>query len=348
MRIGFWLVAAIALAPLRTALGQETKPRPQHEWAGRNPITPAHAHLKHFVGDWDVKVTRHAEAKKIGSSATESVTPLSNGLFTLSVFEYVTDGKAFEGRKIVGYDPHKKVFVYVWVDSDNTVPVFGEGTWDETTRTLTAQGKMTDPDGKTTSFRNVLVIQGAEARSETLYFAGADGKEMLISEVASTRRKEPRKARDAATSSEAIQETLKPYAGAWDATLTMGSGTPAEKGTETCSLVCRGKWLWTRLTSNLMGTTWEAHQLLGYDPKTKRYYSVWVDSMSGSLDRAEGASADGKTRTMNGLTYDEQGTTRKWSEVNAWKDDDHRSLKWTIETSSGKPAEMEILYARKR
>ena len=65
------------------------------------------------------------------------------------VTEWTSDmmGQPFEGHGVAGWDPAKKAYVSVWVDSMNTELTFAESTYDPETDSLTGWMEMPDPMG---------------------------------------------------------------------------------------------------------------------------------------------------------------------------------------------------------
>jgi hypothetical protein len=56
-------------------------------------------------------------------------------------------GQGYEGCGATSYDPVRKRYVNVWIDSVSPVPLVSEGTYDPATKTLTLVGDMTTPQG---------------------------------------------------------------------------------------------------------------------------------------------------------------------------------------------------------
>jgi hypothetical protein len=81
---------------------------------------PEHEILKRDVGVWDVVVEMlFPGAPPMTMSGVETNT-LVAGRWLVSEFRAEMMGQAFEGRGITGWDPGKKVYTGVWVDSMGT------------------------------------------------------------------------------------------------------------------------------------------------------------------------------------------------------------------------------------
>ena len=166
------LVPLAATAHLNAQKFPEIKPGPEH------------AFLKESEGDWDATV------KSMGgeSKGTVSYKSALNGLWMLEHFKAELGGKAFEGHGATSYDPAKKKYVNVWIDSMVTSPMVSEGTYDKSTKTLTLVGDMPMPDGKTTKATMTIVYKDANTKTFTLKGAGPDGKDFEMVQITYKRR----------------------------------------------------------------------------------------------------------------------------------------------------------------
>ena len=102
---------------------------------------PEHAFLKEGEGVWD------ATAKSMGGESKGELRcqMALNGLWLLELYKGEAGGQAFEGRGATSYDPAKKKFVNVWIDSMVPSPMLSEGTYDKQKKTLTLVGTMPLP-----------------------------------------------------------------------------------------------------------------------------------------------------------------------------------------------------------
>jgi hypothetical protein len=161
----------LAVAPL-TAQQFDVKPGPEH------------AFLKEGEGVWD------AMAKSAsGDSKGELQCKMAlNGLWLLEHYKGEAGGVAFEGRGATSYDPAKKKFVNVWIDSMVPSPMLSEGTYDKEKKTMTLVGNMPMPDGK--SMKSSITITYRDANTKVLSLKGSapDGKEFEMVEITYKRR----------------------------------------------------------------------------------------------------------------------------------------------------------------
>ncbi len=76
-------------------------------------------------------------------------------------------------------------------------------------------------------------------------------------------------------------------------------------GTTDCAMDLGGRVLRSTHTSEMMGMPFEGRNIDGYDNAKGTYWSFWLDSMgTGYMLSTGSASADGKTITYTGTTFD--------------------------------------------
>ena len=128
---------------------------------------PEHEMLAKLTGDWEV------------SGAGEGKTTykmMLGGLWLESTFKGKFGGMDFEGRGLDTYDPAKKKYISVWVDSMGTSPLVLEGTYDKEKKTLTMEGEGPMPDGSTGKYTSVTEYVDDDTTNFTL---SAGGQEMV-------------------------------------------------------------------------------------------------------------------------------------------------------------------------
>jgi hypothetical protein len=167
-------IAFVAFPAANRILGQEMPaPGPEHEA------------LKHFVGKWDAKAkTGGAEFSGAMSYRLEC-----GGLWLVSEFEGEFGGAKFQGRGLDGYDPAKKKYVSVWVDSMSFRPTLFEGEMDTATKTLTMFGEGPGPDGQTMKFKGVTKLRDADHMDFTMFVVGPDGGTTEMMSIEYVRKK---------------------------------------------------------------------------------------------------------------------------------------------------------------
>jgi hypothetical protein len=115
-----------------TSQGMPTaQPGKEHKW------------LASLAGEYTAKV-----GGMLGESeGTNRIESVLGGLWTVTHFETTIMNQPFKGIEIIGFDPLKKKFVSVWVDSMSTTLATMEGTYDAETKTLTMKGQSFDMEG---------------------------------------------------------------------------------------------------------------------------------------------------------------------------------------------------------
>lgn len=124
-------------------------------------------------------------------------------------------------------------------------------------------------------------------------------------------------------------EWLEQFVGKWQATNQAydaeGQLVMTCEGTSTARMLgpC---WLVSEVTGDLDGTTIEAVQTIGYDPKTKKYIGTWVDSVSNHMWKYVGSVDEtGKVLTLEaeGPNYMDEGKITKYRDAYEFKDEDN-------------------------
>jgi hypothetical protein len=146
---------------------------------------PEHAVLKHMEGSWDAT----AKMGSMESKATATYRLECGGLWLVSDFRSNNfGGMPFQGHGIDGYDPAKKKYVTVWVDSMSTTPMQMEGTYDPDKHVLVMIGDGPGPDGKPTKYRSVSEFKDKDHMVFTMYTGDKDGKESPMMTISYTRK----------------------------------------------------------------------------------------------------------------------------------------------------------------
>ena len=140
--------------------------------------------------------------------------------------------------------------------------------------------------------------------------------------------------------------------GSWT-TRTRGwlEGKPAMESTGTCEqkLVLDGHYLQQIYTGDMMGTPFSGINLLGYNNHTKKYESVWLDSMSTAIYFFVGkGSADGRTITQECSYDDPVKGPCVWRSVTKIKDDDTQEFEMYITPKGGKEEKMMEMTATRK
>ena len=146
---------------------------------------------------------------------------------------------------------------------------------------------------------------------------------------------------------------LAEMAGSWTtrtvAWMEVGKPPMESKGTCEQKMILGGRFLQQEYTGDMMGTTFNGINLVGYDNHTKKYVSTWMDSMSTGIMVFEGtAGADGKTITQTSRYDDPVRGPMQWRTVTRIVDDNTFLFEMYGTYKSGNEEKMmEITYTRK-
>jgi hypothetical protein len=161
-------------------------------WQAYMTPGPMHKFLAKSNGEWNEVVTSWMDPSKppVKSKATCINKMVMKGLYQESVHKGTMMGMPFEGHGTVGYDNARKKFVTSWIDNMGSGIMYGEGDWDDATKTLEIKGQMTDPaTGKNSEYREVMKFIDNNTQTMEMYGMGPDGKEMKWMEIKFTRKK---------------------------------------------------------------------------------------------------------------------------------------------------------------
>jgi len=131
----------------------------------------------------------------------------------------------------------------------------------------------------------------------------------------------------------------------------MEPGKPPVESTGACEqkLILDGHYLQQVYTGDMMGQPFTGISILGYDNVTKKYQSIWIDSMSTGVYFFEGtAGRDGRTITQKSRYIDPVKGPSVWRTVIRIKDDNTQEFEMFL-TPKGKKEEkmMEMTITRK-
>ena len=172
------LIALAAGAALYAFQDQSPMPTPSAE----------HKVLERNIGTWDAALDMGPGAEPAKGAMVIERGP--GGFTVVTHFNTDMGGMPFEGRGIDGYDPLKKKYVSVWVDSMAAAPMMMEGAWDEKAQTMTMFGEMLDmTTGKMAKHKLITKWTGNDQMDFTIFAPGADGKETASLKIKYTRKK---------------------------------------------------------------------------------------------------------------------------------------------------------------
>jgi hypothetical protein len=175
LSFGLLTLSAVVLAQM-SATGQEL-PAPG----------PEHKALQRQEGEWTATVK--TEGVEGTSTGTMKCKLECGGLWLATEYRGEFWGQPFEGRGFDGYDPVKKKYVSVWVDSMSTRPLLLEGDLDEAKKTLTMVGESVGPDGQPVKFKSVTRMVDDDHHTFVMYMVGPDGAETKLMTIDYARKK---------------------------------------------------------------------------------------------------------------------------------------------------------------
>lgn len=145
-----------------------------------------HAKLKELEGKWTFVLTTPDGSESKGTSEYKVE---CGGFWLTSDFNTDFGGMKFQGKGLDSYDPIKKKYVSVWVDSLTTYPMTFEGDYDASGKVLTMNCDGRGPTGKPAKWRSVSTFISADEHKFEMYLTPEGGKEMQMMTVVYKRTK---------------------------------------------------------------------------------------------------------------------------------------------------------------
>ena len=135
-------------------------------------------------------------------------------------------------------------------------------------------------------------------------------------------------------------------------TASMSPDAPPMESKGTCKqkMILNGRFLQQEYSGDMMGTSFKGINIIGFDNHTKKYVSVWIDSMSTALYYFEGtASPNGKTITQTSRYDDPARGPMTWRSVTRIVNDNTVVYEMFNKPRGGKEEkEMEMTLTRKK
>jgi hypothetical protein len=147
---------------------------------------PEHDALKKMEGSWDAALTVLGSIK---STAEMTYITECGGLWGMQDLKGDFGGTPLHTKHLHGYDPVKKKYISVQVDSMSTVPMILEGTYDESKTVLTQTGEGRDFNGKSEQVKSVTKHVDDDHVTVDVYRIYSNGKERKMVAIEYTRRK---------------------------------------------------------------------------------------------------------------------------------------------------------------
>ena len=148
-----------------------------------------HAVLNPLVGTWNHVVTwwMTPDSQPEMSNGTSETKWVMDGRYLRQAVKGTSMGQPFEGMGFTGFDNGRQTYQTIWMDNMGTGMMIGEGTYDPGKKTLTDQGRFTDPFVGQRSYRGVITFVDDVHYRYELYVADENGKEFRMMEIVYTR-----------------------------------------------------------------------------------------------------------------------------------------------------------------
>lgn len=155
-------------------------------------MTPGDMHkmMASYDGKWTADMTFWmAEGAPPQTSKGEcEFKMIMGGRYQQGMYKSDMNGMPFEGISSMAYDNAKKMFVNTWQDNMGTGIMYGEGPYNEATKSMELKGKMIDPATKAEkSYREIWSYPDANTMVMEMYETPMGGKEYKSMEAKYTR-----------------------------------------------------------------------------------------------------------------------------------------------------------------
>ncbi len=158
-------------------------------WQAYASPSDNHKVLNPLVGTWDqvVKWWMTPDSQPETSKGTSETKWVMGGRYLRHAAKGTSMGQPFEGMGFTGFDNGRQTYQTIWMDNMGTGMMIGEGTYDPSKKTLTDQGRFTDPMVGQRSYRGVGTFIDDDHYSYEMYVADENGKEFRMMEIVYTR-----------------------------------------------------------------------------------------------------------------------------------------------------------------
>lgn len=147
---------------------------------------PEHKALQKMEGTWDVAMTMLGGIKSKGEATFKLE---CGGLWLHSDLKFALGKTTIQTKALETFDPVKKKYISIQVDSMATAPSILEGTYDDQGTTLTQTGEARDFNGESEQIKSVTKHTDDDHVVVTVYRIFPDGKERKHLTIEYTRRK---------------------------------------------------------------------------------------------------------------------------------------------------------------
>lgn len=123
-----------------------------------------HAWLASLAGEY----TGEVGGLMGGADSTSRIESIMGGFWTVTHFESSMMGQPFQGMELMGYDPLKKAYISVWIDSTTPLLQVMEGSYDADAKALTMKGPSVAMDGEVAEMVNTTTFREDGMRFEMM------------------------------------------------------------------------------------------------------------------------------------------------------------------------------------
>jgi hypothetical protein len=146
-----------------------------------------HAKWKPYVGKWSFELT---DSENQVTKGTNETVEACGGMWFVTTMDTNMAGMPFQGKGLDGYDPEKKKYISVWVDSFTASPMIFEGEYDKAGKVLTMICEGKDPmTGGAATWRSTSEFVSQDEYKFVMFVKPKDGKEQMMMTVTYKRRK---------------------------------------------------------------------------------------------------------------------------------------------------------------
>ena len=135
-----------------------------------------HAFLAEAEGEWSVKI-----ASPGGDMTGKCVYKMAhNGIWLTSHLDMKMPEGPFTGQGLDTFDPIKKKFVAIWVDSMSAAPLILDGDRSPDGKKITMTGKGPGPDGKSTDYKTETEYVSKDKHVFKMWMGTTTGDPMMV------------------------------------------------------------------------------------------------------------------------------------------------------------------------
>lgn len=135
-----------------------------------------HAFLAETEGEWTVTIESPG-----GDMTGKCVYKMAhNGVWLTSELDMKMPEGPFTGQGLDTFDPNKKKFVSVWVDSMSATPVILEGNRSADGKKITMTGKGPAPDGTSTDYKTETEYVSKDKHIFKMWMGTTSGDPMMV------------------------------------------------------------------------------------------------------------------------------------------------------------------------